>query len=68
MIKRETTLDSKFSACATCACWSGNCTTFQWPGLVIINNDLDTKGTCNNTYLGHKTEALATCTNWKQRY
>ena len=62
----KTTIDSKFVCCATCQYWNGKYT-WIFPGTIVINQDENTDGVCTNTYFGAKTQALASCSNWKQR-
>lgn len=63
----RTVIDCRFSCCATCSYWSGHAD-FEWPSNVVIDQNKNTKGKCNKTYLGHDTEALSTCSYWDQRY
>lgn len=63
----RTVIDSSFSCCATCRYWSGD-TKFEWPSNIVIDQNKNTKGICNKTYLGHDTEAFASCMNWSKRY
>lgn len=63
----KTTLDSKFVCCATCTYWSG-IVEFKYPSTIIINQDNNKYGNCNNTYLGADVMAFSSCTNWKPRY
>lgn len=63
----RTVLDCRFVACATCKYWQGN-VTYNYPGTITIDQDNDTKGSCNNTYFGANTDAFTSCINWEQRF